>query len=156
MSFNVCPSCKAYHPGRATSCGCGYSEPEVSDETKKRIIDEYLANPQARMDLFRRMTSSLYAVIPCPAGTTCSSCGSEEVDRSMSPLGSAFSGSIICKACGRRESVMVHIAKTAFPVQKMPDGALPFYDRDPGIPDIVLEELPEDLQELPGRLEKGQ
>jgi len=32
-----------------------------------------------------------------------------------------------CKSCGNVESTTMHLAKSMFPVQKMPDGALPFY-----------------------------
>jgi hypothetical protein len=39
----------------------------------------------------------------------------------------ALSGIFRCKSCGNVESTTMHLAKSMFPVQKMPDGALSFY-----------------------------
>lgn len=56
---------------------------------------------------------------PAPAGSKCTQCGSEDVQRSHIFMGGPFSGSVKCNACGFTESVMSHIGKTCIEVRPM-------------------------------------
>lgn len=46
----------------------------------------------------------------------------------------------------RRGKSMLDIGKALFPIQQMPVGALPIYDKDPGVADIVTESQALDSQ----------
>ena len=57
----------------------------------------------------------------------CAKCDEENLESAHGNPMRALSGIFRCKSCGNVESTTMHLAKSMFPVQKMPDGALPFY-----------------------------
>lgn len=57
----------------------------------------------------------------------CNSCEQESLEYSRGISLRAYGGLVRCKSCNRTESPTNYFAKAMFPIQKMPDGALPFY-----------------------------
>ena len=57
----------------------------------------------------------------------CNYCEQETLEYSRGISLRTYGGLVHCKSCNRTESPTNYFAKAAFPIQKMPDGALPFY-----------------------------
>lgn len=57
----------------------------------------------------------------------CTSCGQETLEMSRSGYSLRPHGVIHCKSCNIVESLTNHVGKSMFPLQRMPEGALPFY-----------------------------
>lgn len=62
------------------------------------------------------------------------------MERSTTLFQHTFGGSIRCLQCGEMMSFMQYLGNSAFPIERLPDGALPVYDKEPGEPD---EQTPE-------------
>ena len=56
-----------------------------------------------------------------PKGTACRNCGSDNLARSVVPVGGPFSGHVWCNSCGHSETVMSHIAENIVSVQPLDD-----------------------------------
>lgn len=54
-----------------------------------------------------------------PKGTVCKRCGSENLSRTIIPVGGPFSGHITCGTCGHSETVMTHIAENIVSVEPL-------------------------------------
>lgn len=134
MPFNVCPSCKVYNDPRTDVCGaCGH----IDAETKQAIVSRFAKESS---ELAKDLLAGPLGWVP--ADLTCTRCGSKETERTASlPFQRALSGVVRCKACGHREGMMSHIARAAFPVERMPEGARPIYDKDPGVAEIVAPKI---------------
>jgi len=57
----------------------------------------------------------------------CVNCGKSTLQKSHTNPMRAMGGLITCTSCNRTESFTNYIAKSMFPIQKMPEGALPFF-----------------------------
>ena len=67
-----------------------------------------------------------------PTDFDCPRCGKTKLNRHSTGF-SAYAGVMGCpdEECGFREGVMTFLGKSLFPVQKMPEGAVPIYDKEP-------------------------
>lgn len=54
-----------------------------------------------------------------PKGTVCKSCGSDNLSRTIIPVGGPFSGHVSCNACGYSQTVMTHIAENIVSVEPL-------------------------------------
>jgi len=57
----------------------------------------------------------------------CVHCGKSTLQKAHTNPLRALGGLITCTSCNVTESFTNYFSKAAFPIQKMPDGALPFY-----------------------------
>ncbi len=57
----------------------------------------------------------------------CTKCDAENLEMSRGISLRVYAGIFRCKSCGHTESTSMHLMKSSFPIQKMPEGALPFY-----------------------------
>jgi predicted RNA-binding Zn-ribbon protein involved in translation (DUF1610 family) len=85
-----------------------------------------------------------------PADHPCPQCESDKLVKINHPIPlRTYSGLYHCPDCGYRNSTTNHLGRLMFPVQKMPEGALPLYTHDPPVTDLILSTLPEDEEEGP-------
>jgi len=54
-----------------------------------------------------------------PAGSKCTKCSSEDIERTIVPIGGPWSGIVTCKSCGYKESVSSHVAKSCISVEPL-------------------------------------
>lgn len=101
----------------------------TKDKIDPEVVAELVKRHQEGGGL--HLTNPFIQWVKAPVGTQCNSCQSKNVERSVPLLGGRFSGSVRCKDCGHRESVMSHLAKTCFTVEPLPPGAMPVYTKDP-------------------------
>jgi predicted RNA-binding Zn-ribbon protein involved in translation (DUF1610 family) len=82
------------------------------------------------------------------AGHPCPRCKSDKLDkyRPTLPL-RVLSGLYYCPDCGYRNSTTNHLGQLMFPVQSLPDGALPIYDRAPDVAELVTGDEEEETDE---------
>lgn len=57
----------------------------------------------------------------------CVNCGKSTLQKSHTNPMRTMGGLITCTSCNRTESFTNYIAKSMFPIQKMPEAALPFF-----------------------------
>jgi ssDNA-binding Zn-finger/Zn-ribbon topoisomerase 1 len=57
----------------------------------------------------------------------CSNCGKATLQKAHTNPMRTLGGLVTCTSCNRTESFTNHFIKSAFPIEKMPEGALPFY-----------------------------
>lgn len=57
----------------------------------------------------------------------CNYCEQETLEFSRGVSLRVYGGLVHCKSCDKTESPTNYFGKAMFPIQKMPDGALPFY-----------------------------
>lgn len=57
----------------------------------------------------------------------CSNCGKATLQKAHTNPMKALGGLVTCASCNHTESFTNYFIKSAFPIQKMPEGALQFY-----------------------------
>lgn len=100
------------------------------------LIDNHLGNP--RGDDISLAFGLCW--VPAPEGSQCPHCKGALERTAGRSLASAFAGSVRCTVCTYKNTVCGYLGQSMIQVEPMPPGALPSYDRDPGVIDAILSD----------------
>jgi hypothetical protein len=103
----------------------------MDDKRKAAVLKQVLANQEKNQDRdpFEVFSENSFTMPIDLSETPCPRCGGKLEGRSM--LGNALAGVVRCTECEYRDGLSSFWAKSIFPVQRMPEGAKPIYDKEP-------------------------
>lgn len=108
------------------------------------LISNHLGNPRGTPREDDITLAFGFRWVPAPDEFQCPHCKGALERTTSFTLANPFAGSVRCAAaCGYQHSVCGYLGQSMIQVEPMPPGALPAYDRDPGVIDAILsDELP--------------
>ena len=96
--------------------------PKADVEAAARILLEYQNLTEEEKDkLFMPLGLPLIRWVDAPEGAKCLGCGKETLERSVPLMGGKWSGSVRCKECDYRDSLMTYLGKTIITVEPLPE-----------------------------------